>query len=187
MSAIYQIVVTTTNSSVLVTVTTVNRVSVVTAGPQGPRGDDGAEGPPGPAGPLAGSTGQLIYNNGGSAAGADVGSDLDLSLGVLSLSVSGATSGSYGTGTSIPVISIDSKGRITSASTTTIDPFSTVGKDVLWDAQATVIYRGTAPTGSNQSAAVWNIRRAVFTSSGVLTSEGSATGAWTNRTSLTYT
>jgi hypothetical protein len=41
-------------------------------GPQGdpgPKGDKGDQGDPGPAGPVAGSSGQIIYNNAGDAAG----------------------------------------------------------------------------------------------------------------------
>ncbi len=39
-------------------------------GPAGPAGPIGPVGPPGPAGPVAGSSGQVIWNNGGVAAGA---------------------------------------------------------------------------------------------------------------------
>lgn len=42
------------------------------AGPSGPTGATGAIGPSGPAGPVAGSNKQLIYNNNGSPAGAEV-------------------------------------------------------------------------------------------------------------------
>lgn len=41
-------------------------------GIQGPQGPVGATGPQGPAGPIAGSDGQLVYNNNGTAAGADI-------------------------------------------------------------------------------------------------------------------
>lgn len=41
-------------------------------GEQGPKGDQGDRGEAGPAGPVAGASGQLIYNNNGLAAGADV-------------------------------------------------------------------------------------------------------------------
>jgi hypothetical protein len=44
---IYQIVVTTANSSVLVTVSNTQTVNIVTAGPQGPKGDTGPQGLPG--------------------------------------------------------------------------------------------------------------------------------------------
>jgi hypothetical protein len=53
MTAVYQILVTTTNSSVLVTVTDTRTVSVITAGPQGPKGLTGDPGPPGQAGAYA--------------------------------------------------------------------------------------------------------------------------------------
>jgi len=45
--SVYQIVVTTANSSVLVKVEYVKTVDVITAGPQGPQGNTGPQGPPG--------------------------------------------------------------------------------------------------------------------------------------------
>jgi hypothetical protein len=60
------------------------------------------------------------------------------------------------------------------------------GLEVRWDAQATVIYRGTAPANSSESTAVWTIKRRTFTAAGVLTGTGTATGAWSNRANLTY-
>ncbi len=41
-------------------------------GPQGPQGDIGPQGLQGPAGPVAGSDGQIIFNNNGNAAGAEI-------------------------------------------------------------------------------------------------------------------
>ena len=41
-------------------------------GATGPQGPVGATGPQGPAGPIAGSDGQLVYNNNGAAAGANI-------------------------------------------------------------------------------------------------------------------
>ena len=43
-----------------------------TQGIQGPQGPIGATGPQGPAGPIAGTDGQLIYNNNGTSAGATI-------------------------------------------------------------------------------------------------------------------
>lgn len=42
------------------------------AGPQGVQGTQGVAGPQGPAGPVAGSANQLVYNNSGNAAGAEL-------------------------------------------------------------------------------------------------------------------
>jgi hypothetical protein len=46
-------------------------------------GAAGATGPQGPAGPVAGSDGQFIYNNGGSAAGAPLSGGLSITSGAL--------------------------------------------------------------------------------------------------------
>jgi hypothetical protein len=52
----------------------------------------------------------------------------------------------------------------------------------------TTSYTGLADQGSSQSASVWTIRRAVFTSAGITSSIGSASNvAWINRYSVTYT
>lgn len=49
-------------------------------------------------------------------------------------------------------------------------------------------YTGIADQGSSQSAAVWTIRRSVFTSAGITSSTGTATNvAWINRTTVVYT
>jgi len=47
-------------------------------------------------------------------------------------------------------------------------------------------YIGVAPTGTAESSPVWNITRLTTTLSGTSLSQ-TATGAWTNRTSLIYT
>jgi hypothetical protein len=66
-----------------------------------------------------------------------------------------------------------------------VDP-SLQGKEIRWDAQATVIYRGTAPTNTSESSAGWTIKRRTFSTAGVLLTTGTATGAWSNRAALTY-
>ena len=66
------------------------------------------------------------------------------------------------------------------------DP-SLQAKEIRWDAQATVIYRGTAPANSSESDAVWRIKRTLFTSAGDLISSSTITSAtWTGRTGHTY-
>jgi hypothetical protein len=52
---------------------------------------------------------------------------------------------------------------------------------------ANTIYVGKAPAGTDESATGWTIRRTTFTPLGdYLTGPLTATGSWTNRTSLTY-
>jgi len=63
--------------------------------PRGDTGATGATGATGPAGPVAGSSGQLVYNHAGSAAGATVGPGLSFSGGVLSASGSSAGANLY--------------------------------------------------------------------------------------------
>lgn len=54
------------------------------------------------------------------------------------------------------------------------------------NATAGLIYTGRAPSGSTESSADWTIKRRTFSVAGVLQTTGTATGAWSNRTSLTY-
>lgn len=62
-----------------------------------------------------------LGNASGDATGVSISGDATLaSSGVLTLANSGVTSGSYGSGRSIPVFTIDSKGRVTSATTTPV-------------------------------------------------------------------
>ncbi len=66
------------------------------SGPTGPAGATGPEGPAGPTGPVAGSDKQVIYNNGGSAGGAEVYYD--------------AAAGNLGVGTTTPVYKLSVQG-----------------------------------------------------------------------------
>lgn len=66
------------------------------------------------------------------------------------------------------------------------DP-SLQGKEIRWDAQATVIYRGIAPANSSESSPVWRIKRSLFTPAGVLIGSSSVTAAtWTGRAGHIY-
>jgi hypothetical protein len=68
--------------------------------------------------------------------------------------------------------------NITPASAFRTDSTSTAG----------VIYFGNAATGTAESIASWTITREAFTTAGVrLPPTKTASGAWTNRASLTYT
>ena len=49
------------------------------------------------------------------------------------------------------------------------------------------VYVGRASVGSSEAATVWTIRRRTFSAAGVLLTTSTATGAWSNRTNLTYT
>jgi len=60
------------------------------------------------------------------------------------LAASGVTAGSYGSGTAIPVLGIDAKGRVTSASTVTVTPVNVQSQ--LFTASGT----WTCPTGVTQ-------------------------------------
>jgi hypothetical protein len=68
-------------------------------GATGAAGATGATGATGPAGPVAGTTGQIIYNNAGSAGGATVGTGLSLTSGTLAATFDPTTPGAIGGGT----------------------------------------------------------------------------------------
>jgi hypothetical protein len=48
------------------------------------------------------------------------------------------------------------------------------------------VYTGRAPVGTAESAVGWTIKRRTFNAAGVLQATAIASGAWTNRASLTY-
>lgn len=100
------------------------------------------------------------------------------------LPASGATAGTYGSSSLIPVLTVDAAGRVTAASTAAAASGS--GR-VRCDASAvTTIYVGRAAAGTAESATGWTITRTTYSALGVLQTTRTATGAWTNRASLTY-
>jgi|GEM_PF-2096147 len=61
------------------------------------------------------NNGQIIVGNGTTNSAAALSGDATLNVGVLTLANTGATAGTYGNTTNIPQLTIDSKGRVTSA------------------------------------------------------------------------
>lgn len=61
-----------------------------------------------------------------------------------------------------------------------------MAQEVRCDSGADLIYVGRASPGTAESSAGWVIKRRTFTAAGVLLTTRTATGAWTNRASLTY-
>jgi hypothetical protein len=47
-------------------------------------------------------------------------------------------------------------------------------------------YYGSAPSGTAESSTGWTIHRTTTDADGLVTATGTASGAWNNRTSLTY-
>jgi len=70
----------------------------------------------------AGTSGQLLVaGSGGVPVFVTVGGDTSLAAdGTFTLALSGATAGTYGDGTHVPVVTVDAKGRITGVSNTLI-------------------------------------------------------------------
>jgi hypothetical protein len=54
-------------------------------------------------------------------------------------------------------------------------------------ASISTAYVGRAPVGTSESSSGWVIKRRTFSAAGVLLTTRTASGAWTNRASLTYT
>jgi hypothetical protein len=60
--------------------------------------------------------------------------------------------------------------------------------EVRIDGAATsTVYVGRAPVGTSESSSGWVIKRRTFSAAGVLLTTRTASGAWVNRASLTYT
>jgi hypothetical protein len=111
-------------------------------GPQGTAGSTGATGPPGPAGPVAGSDGQVIYNNGGSAAGAPLSGGLSLTSGALTF-------------TDAIKLRVSNTGETATAATNVVEttvPRACTVVGATWELAPTA-------TGSSSSAAMLYARR----------------------------
>jgi hypothetical protein len=114
----------------------------------------------------------------------------NLSSGTLAaarLPASGVTANTYGSGSQVPVLTVDATGRVTAV---TLAPVSGGGGGaVRIDSTSTTntIYVGKAPAGSAESAAVWDITRTQFSAAGVQTGSGTVSAVtWTGRTSHSY-
>lgn len=105
------------------------------------------------------------------------------------LPASGATAGSYGSASQVPVLTLDATGRITSASTATISGGGGTTYAVRIDSTSTAntIYVGKAAAGSSESAQVWSITRTQLNAAGVQTGSSSLSSVtWIGRTSHSY-
>jgi len=103
---------------------------------------------------------------------------------------SGVTAGSYGSGSLVPVVTVDATGRVTAVSTAAVfggggGASSAVRIDST--STANTIYVGKAAAGSAESSAVWAITRIQLSAAGVQTGSSSLSSVtWTGRTSHTY-
>lgn len=90
-------------------------------GAQGTQGNPGATGATGPAGPAPSGTG-LVSVNAGVARVITIGTDatIDPATGALVLATSGASAGTFGDATHVGAVTVDLKGRVTSASAVAI-------------------------------------------------------------------
>jgi hypothetical protein len=70
---------------------------------------------------------------------------------------------------------------------TTPPPSGAVFEVRIDGAATSTVYVGRAPVSTAESATGWTIKRRTFSAAGVLLTTSTATGAWSNRTNLTYT
>jgi len=101
---------------------------------------------------------------------------------------SGVTAGSYGSGSLVPVVTVDATGRVTAVSTAAVSGGGGgTSSAVRIDASATTtIYVGRAAAGTAESATGWTVICTTYTALGVLQTTATGSGAWSNRASLTY-
>jgi hypothetical protein len=99
------------------------------------------------------TTGDVTYTSGSFDGSANV-------TGVATLAASGVTSGTYGSSTAIPILTVDTKGRVTSASTTSI----TAGVSTL-----TAIAGTSNANGATISGTAFTLTPADATNGGVVT------------------
>jgi hypothetical protein len=105
----------------------------------------------------AGANGTVLYSNGTSkpvwtalsslalTSGATAGGDLTGTFPNPTLAVSGATAGTYGSATFIPILTIDAKGRVTVASTIAAPKVFQKSQDAIAYTGATLTTTATAP------------------------------------------
>jgi hypothetical protein len=55
-----------------------------------------------------------------------------------------------------------------------------------WDSANRYLYTGKAYSGTSEDAETWTIRRLTISTTGAVTANQRATGAWTGRAGLTY-
>jgi hypothetical protein len=103
------------------------------------------------------------------------------------LPASGVTANTYGSGSQVPVLTVDATGRVTTVTLAAVSGGGGGAVRIDSTSTANTIYVGKAPAGSSQSAAVWTITRTQFNSAGIQTSSSTITNVtWAGRTSHIY-
>ncbi|HPS77766.1 MAG TPA: tail fiber domain-containing protein, partial [Thermoanaerobaculaceae bacterium] len=139
-------------------------------GPQGPDGQTGPigpQGPVGPAGPIGGNDGQLVYNNGGAAAGSAVFFD--------------DSTGNVGVGTATPGALLDLQG--TAARALVVEPFGAAAGETAEVHFAELAGNGSDSVGlkaadSIPSSVTWTLPPTDGTGGQVLSTNGSGLLSW---------
>ncbi len=108
-------------------------------------------------GTAAGASGQLLVANVvGVPTFINLSGDAALNgLGALTLTTSGVTAGSYGSGITVPLLTVDAKGRITAATNQNVSDFVLAG-DVVGTLGATVIRPGVIDSSKIAAGSITN-------------------------------